>query len=230
MWNLELVEIPQDAPDAPVTPDAPSAPVATAATIVQEESFRANWNAVTGAIKYFLDVSTVSNFATFVTGYENKDIGNNLGNTVTGLTGETDYYYRVRAYDAYGQTSANSNTITLETLAADTYQLYTNTDLWVVPEPSETEWTVRVQNYGSVTFNDNFKVNISGVENDETPFSIDGYSAVTEILALNSADVVSTLDTLITPDWDTSAEFTLTIWYDSGGSTWVLLATKTLTK
>lgn len=51
----------------------------------------------------------------FVFGYENLSVGNVLTAPLTGLTGNTTYYYRLRAADA-GSTSANSNVITVTTL------------------------------------------------------------------------------------------------------------------
>jgi hypothetical protein len=54
----------------------PNAPVATAATNIQTTSFSANWNASTGATGYRLDVATDSGFTSFVTGYNNLDVGN----------------------------------------------------------------------------------------------------------------------------------------------------------
>jgi Peptidase family C25/Propeptide_C25/Concanavalin A-like lectin/glucanases superfamily/Domain of unknown function (DUF2341) len=95
------------------------APVATAATNVQATSFSANWNAVEGATAYYLDVSTDINFGSFVTGYNNLNVGNVLTYSVdTNLTVNTTYYYRVRAYNANG-TSGNSNTISLTTVSAN---------------------------------------------------------------------------------------------------------------
>ena len=52
----------------------------------------------------------------YVTGYSNKDVGNVLNYPITGLSASTTYYYRVRAYNAYG-TSGNSNEISVTTLA-----------------------------------------------------------------------------------------------------------------
>ena len=93
----------------------PSAPVATAATNISQTSFDANWNASTGADGYYLDVATDSTFTNFVNGYNNLNVGSVLTYTVSGLTPETDYYYRLRAYNS-GGTSGNSNTIALTTL------------------------------------------------------------------------------------------------------------------
>jgi hypothetical protein len=53
---------------------------------------------------------------TYVTGYQNLDVGNVTSYNVTGLQPGITYYYVVRAYNAYG-TSANSNEISAQTLA-----------------------------------------------------------------------------------------------------------------
>jgi hypothetical protein len=95
----------------------PPAPVATAATSIGATGFSANWNASTSATGYRLDVSLSNTFASFVSGYNNLDVGNVTTYAVTGLAGGTTYYYRLRAYNASG-TSADSNTITVLTVAA----------------------------------------------------------------------------------------------------------------
>jgi subtilase family serine protease len=92
----------------------PTTPVATAATSITQISFSANWSATSGATGYYLDVSTSNTFDSFVTGYNNKDVGNVLTASVTGLNAGTTYYYRLRS-NGPGGTSANSNTITVVT-------------------------------------------------------------------------------------------------------------------
>lgn len=76
----------------------------------------ANWSSATGATGYRLDVSTNSAFATFVTGFQNLDVGNVVFRNVTGLRTGTIYYYRVRAYNGSGP-SASSGIISVTTTA-----------------------------------------------------------------------------------------------------------------
>ncbi|MDD5363570.1 MAG: T9SS type A sorting domain-containing protein [Ignavibacteria bacterium] len=86
------------------------APTALPATNVTSSAFRSNWTSAANATKYRLDVSTASDFSSFLTGYNNLDVGNVLYYDMSGLSSGT-YYYRVRAENSYGQ-SIHSNTIT----------------------------------------------------------------------------------------------------------------------
>lgn len=93
----------------------PDAPVATAATdnvknISGGSYFTANWNSVSGATGYYLDVATDRNFTQMVSGYNNVSVGNVTNYKVTGLNADTTYYYRVRAYNNSGQ-SLSSNRV-----------------------------------------------------------------------------------------------------------------------
>ena len=106
--------------------NTPTAPTSSAATNVAGTSFSANWGsqAATGADAYTLDVATDNGFTSFVaTGCGGgscnaKAVGNVTTYSVTGLTGSTTYYYRVRATDTGGGgTSGNSGTINLTTSA-----------------------------------------------------------------------------------------------------------------
>lgn len=94
----------------------PDVPVATAATNVLTTSFDANWNAATGADDYLLDVATDAGFVSILPGYNGLVVAG-LTQAVTGLSSDTDYFYRVRARNG-GGTSGNSNTITAHTAIA----------------------------------------------------------------------------------------------------------------
>ena len=89
-------------------------PTAAAATSIGTAVFTAGWSSSTGDLGYRLDVATDAAFTALVAGYNNKDIGNVTSFEVTGLVSNTTYYYRMRAYNAYG-TSNNSSTVTLLT-------------------------------------------------------------------------------------------------------------------
>src|SRR5205823_3115502 len=87
---------------------APVAPNAQTETNVTVSSFTAHWSDVNGAIDYRLDVSTSNNFTTYVPGYHDLDVENVNSFPVAGLSANTNYYYRVRAYNGCAA-SANSN-------------------------------------------------------------------------------------------------------------------------
>lgn len=91
------------------------APVAASATNISAAGFTANWNASATATNYWLDVSTVSDFSSLLTGYNNKDVGNVTTLDLTSLNANTQYYYRVRASNSTA-TTTNSNTISVTTL------------------------------------------------------------------------------------------------------------------
>ncbi|MGE5208690.1 MAG: fibronectin type III domain-containing protein, partial [Alphaproteobacteria bacterium] len=90
------------------------APIASSAIDITAGSFTANWHTVTGATGYRLDVSNSNSFVTYVPGYQNVDVGNVTSRSVTGLSANMTYYYRLRAYIG-NATSPNSNVIRLRT-------------------------------------------------------------------------------------------------------------------
>ena len=91
----------------------PGTPATPTASSVTSTDFTVNWSATMGAASYRLDVSTASNFATFVSGYNNLTV-NGTSQAVTGLSPATTYYVRIRAVNASG-TGANSDTLTQAT-------------------------------------------------------------------------------------------------------------------
>lgn len=98
---------------SPTASPTPVAPTALNATNVTANSFRANWSSVPSATGYQLDVATNSSFTNYVSGYP-RDVGNVINWDVTGLTKNTFFYYRVRAYNGNG-TGPNSNVIRVKT-------------------------------------------------------------------------------------------------------------------
>jgi hypothetical protein len=75
---------------------------------VNAVSFTARWSEVPAAERYFLDLSTVPDFSSFVNEYEDWNVGNGTTFLVDDLEPGTDYYYRVRT-GAETTQSENSN-------------------------------------------------------------------------------------------------------------------------
>lgn len=92
----------------------PGNPIAVDATNATSTSFQANWGAVTGATSYRFDLSTSELFSSFVPGYGNLSVTGTF-TSVTGVSPNIPYYYRVRAVNNSG-TSGNSNVVTLTLL------------------------------------------------------------------------------------------------------------------
>lgn len=90
------------------TGPALTAPDISDATSVGSYSFYANWLSVSTATGYYLDISTDYTFSSYLTGFNNLDVGNVTTYKVSGLTPYTCYYYRVRAYND-SETSSNSD-------------------------------------------------------------------------------------------------------------------------
>ncbi|GAB4093552.1 hypothetical protein GCM10028786_24790 [Flaviaesturariibacter terrae] len=95
------------------------ASTAAAGSGATASAITANWSASANATKYLLDLSTDASFGSFVTAggktFNAFDVGNVTTYTITGLTANTTYYYRVRAANSCGSATA-SGTITYATL------------------------------------------------------------------------------------------------------------------
>jgi len=103
-----------------------TSPIANAATLVQSGSFQANWNEVTNASSYLLDVALDAQFTKILIGY-NGVIVVGTSAIVQPVEASTTYYYRVRA-QGLNATSGFSNSIQLTTnlLATPTANAATN--------------------------------------------------------------------------------------------------------
>ncbi|MFV8347656.1 LamG-like jellyroll fold domain-containing protein [Flavobacterium sp. ZB4P13] len=120
---------------SPVTVTVSSTPVAptlpTFIILCTDTAFTVNWTAISNATGYRLDVATDAGFTSFVTGYQDKLLGNVVSDNVTGLTPGATYYVRLRALNTCG-TSVNSNVITVSASIA------TYTGTWSsVPDSSK---------------------------------------------------------------------------------------------
>jgi hypothetical protein len=71
----------------------------------------AQWDPISEATGYRLDVSTDRSFNSSVAGYEDLDVGPSTWRVISGLSAGRTYYYRVKAYNAAGL-SGNSDVMT----------------------------------------------------------------------------------------------------------------------
>lgn len=88
----------------------PIAPVALSANNVQTRQFQANWEVVSGAESYLIDVATDSSFNNLVNSYNALDVGNVTSTMIENVMPGTTYLYRVRATKD-GLIGANSQII-----------------------------------------------------------------------------------------------------------------------
>jgi phosphodiesterase/alkaline phosphatase D-like protein len=107
-----------------VSGTSPNSNVVTATTLpvvptlndplnVTISGFTASWSASTGATDYFVDVATNNAFTSLVTGYDNKSTTNQTAIGITGLDGNSTYYYRVRASNAAGSTVSTAGKLVI---------------------------------------------------------------------------------------------------------------------
>lgn len=92
------------------SPTAPGIPtvISTGTT-----TFDLSWSASTddtGVTDYRVDVSIDSGFGSFVGSYQDHSNGTSTTIQLTGLSESTQYFFRIRAKDATGNTSSNSST------------------------------------------------------------------------------------------------------------------------
>ncbi len=95
----------------------PDAPVPSAASGITDIGFSFSWPSVADATGYYVYISTDSGYGSFLPGYDGKDVGSALSEVVTGLTANTNYYYKLKSYNNGGESvdsiSQNVKTKTL---------------------------------------------------------------------------------------------------------------------
>jgi plasmid stability protein len=84
---------------------APTFP-ATPEIAISTTSFQVQWNSVSGAVSYQLDVSTTPDFGSLVVA--NQTVNTTTSPIISNLSGGTLYYYRVRAVNSSAITSVDS--------------------------------------------------------------------------------------------------------------------------
>jgi hypothetical protein len=86
----------------------PTQPVMIAPTNTNCDRFDANWNPVAGAVSYLLYVSTSSSFSTILPGYNGLNVGTATSHTITGLSYNVLYYYRIQVVSTCSSRFSNT--------------------------------------------------------------------------------------------------------------------------
>jgi hypothetical protein len=148
----------------------PPAPVATAATNISTDSFTANWEAVTGAERYYLEVATNLSFSNYVAGFSGATAYESTvtSQDITGLTAGVEYFYRVTSEIATTR-SVPSNVISQFTASGSII-------IQPVTNVSETSFTINWETLSGVT---NYFITVSANANLSDPLI--GYDGTTAI-------------------------------------------------
>ena len=99
-------------------PVAPSAPSFITAETVSVSAINVNWAAVTCQDRFSIDMSTSSTFSSGITSV--IQVGTSTSYSSTGLTAGVQYYYRVKAVNAYGSSAWSSTASAKTTVPAPT--------------------------------------------------------------------------------------------------------------
>ena len=97
-----------------VDPSITEIPVVTGASDIQCNYVQLNWNKISNAVGYYLDIATDTAFTNFVSGYNSYDVPYNNGMSPVFNLPSGTLYYRVRAYTSC-TTTVNSNTVSFMT-------------------------------------------------------------------------------------------------------------------
>ena len=91
-------------------------PKTLAATAVTSGGFTAVWAPYPNTKSYVIDIATDASFTSFVTGYNIRNVGLVVSVSVSGLSPDSKYYYRIRSNLNTGILTPNSNETTVRTL------------------------------------------------------------------------------------------------------------------
>ena len=94
----------------------PLAPIANTAGAIKQTSFNASWLKANSADGYILDVALDDKFITVLSNYNKRDVKNMLTFTVSGISPNSTFYYRVKSYNIAGESEEYSNIIKVQTL------------------------------------------------------------------------------------------------------------------
>lgn len=118
VYYYRLTSVNNSGESSPITGNIitrPAQPVVQNPVEVRSQAFKATWSSVTGAASYQLDVSAESTFGSFLV--NNRSEATSPSADVTALAPNTNYHYRVRAFNASGA-SVNSEVKTFKTAPA----------------------------------------------------------------------------------------------------------------
>ena len=165
-----------------VSANAPATPTLSSATDVISNAFTANWNSISNATGYYIDVATDESFSNMVSGYNNMSVGNATSYRVSGLTTGQTYYYRVRSYNNYGSSlSSSSCSVTPKFIplekAAITYQEATESEkqrfTWSpVSHAGKYDWSLKKD---GIAVADNTIIVTEDIKNNDVSFDFAQY-------------------------------------------------------
>ncbi len=144
----------------------PGIPVTTSASSITQSSFVANWNTATNASGYKLDVSSASDFSTFLSGFNGLNVGNVTSYPVPGLNAGIEYFYRVRSYNDAGE-SSNSNTMNVYTIPSNPAAISATNILSTSITANWNSSTGAFKYFIDVSTEDNFSSFVSGYSNKD---------------------------------------------------------------
>ena len=165
----------------------PPAPIALAPLSVGMDFFTANWGNTEGSTGYYIDISDNIDFTSFLTGFQHKNVGDVTSFSITGLTANTSYYYRVVAYNEAGS-SNYSNVVMVHTSAAMVPSVpvaIAGTDVSAEGFTANWNWAENATGYFlDVSLNSSFSSFLPGFENKSIgnvcSFTLDGLETNTE--------------------------------------------------